>query len=386
MTWTSSAGGILKFTHLQHEKDKYKHQGKQYALIGFDELTHFTETQFFYLLSRNRSVFVKPYVRATCNPDADSWVAKFIAWWIDDNGFAIPERSGVIRFFYKTGDDTHWADNKEELIKKFEPEMRGLYDKAKKAEWEGHFEDFAKILIKSFTFINSSIFDNKALLRENPEYLASLQSQNKVDRERLLNGNWKIRPSSGMYFKEEYFEFVKALPKNIVRFVRSWDLAASEITAEYPDPDATAGVLMAKDEEGYIYICDLKHIKGTPNAVKKLVKNTAIRDVEKYGKKYTITIPQDPGQAGKAQAKDYTLDLSGFNVVVERPTGDKVTRASPFSAQCEAGNVRILVGDWNDQYISELESFPEAAHDDIVDASADAFNELSNKKKVFRFG
>ena len=74
----------LKFSHLEHEKNIYDWQGSQIPLIGFDELTHFTKKMFFYLLTRNRSVCgVNPYVRATCNPDPDSWVADFISWWID---------------------------------------------------------------------------------------------------------------------------------------------------------------------------------------------------------------------------------------------------------------------------------------------------------------
>jgi len=373
MTWNSREGGMLKFSHMQYEKDKISHQGKQYGLIGFDELTHFSESQFFYLLSRNRSTKIKPYVRATCNPDADSWVAEFIDWWIGADGFAIPERSGKLRYFYKSDGVIHWASNPSELIEQFKDEINSLYERS---DWDYDFNDFAKNMIKSVTFISSSIFDNKILLKSNPDYLASLQSQDRVNRERLLNGNWKVRQSAGMYFKENYFKFVSALPNNIVEYVRSWDLASSEPTPSNPSPDATAGVLMAKDSEGYFYIVDLRHIKGTPKAVKELLKNTSDRDAGRF-QNVTITVPQDPGQAGKSQAQDLVRMLAGHNVKSERPTGDKVTRASAFSAQCEAGNVFILNADWNTKLISELEGFPEGKHDDIVDACADAFNELA---------
>lgn len=84
----------MKMSHLEHENDKYNHQGAQYPLIMFDELTHFSKTQFLYLLSRNRSTCgVRPYVRATCNPDPDSWVADLVAPWIDQaTGFPIREK------------------------------------------------------------------------------------------------------------------------------------------------------------------------------------------------------------------------------------------------------------------------------------------------------
>jgi hypothetical protein len=56
LTWTFPGGAKLKFAHLQFEKNVDDWQGSQIPLIGFDELTHFTMRQFFYLLSRNRSL------------------------------------------------------------------------------------------------------------------------------------------------------------------------------------------------------------------------------------------------------------------------------------------------------------------------------------------
>src|SRR5436305_14925946 len=74
--------------------------------VCFDELTHFTAHQFFYMVSRNRSTCgVRPYIRATCNPDADSWVADFLAWWIDpQTGLPIPERAGVLRYYIRVAE------------------------------------------------------------------------------------------------------------------------------------------------------------------------------------------------------------------------------------------------------------------------------------------
>lgn len=97
--WRFAKKAVLYFDYLGRDDDLNRWQGSQITFIGFDELTHFSERQFFYMLSRNRSTCgVKPYVRATCNPDADSWVARFIAWWIDqDTGYPIKERSGLQR-------------------------------------------------------------------------------------------------------------------------------------------------------------------------------------------------------------------------------------------------------------------------------------------------
>jgi predicted phage terminase large subunit-like protein len=107
--------------------------------------------------------------------------------------------------------------------------------------------------------------------------------------------------------------------------------------------------------------------------VRSLVRSTTQTD----GPGVTISLPQDGGQAGKVQASDYVLLLSGFMVHVERETGEKPVRAEPFSAQCEAGNVDLVKGDWNEPYLDELCLFPGGSHDDQVDASSGAFGVLS---------
>ena len=116
--WRWPRGGKIKFSHLQFDTTVYDWQGAQIALIGFDELTHFTAHQFFYMVSRNRSTCgVRPYIRATCNPDADSWVADFLAWWIDpETGLPIPERASVVRYYVRVAGNIVWADRPEELM------------------------------------------------------------------------------------------------------------------------------------------------------------------------------------------------------------------------------------------------------------------------------
>lgn len=174
----------LKFSHLEYEKNIYDWQGSQIPLIEFDELTHFTKKMFFYLLTRNRSVCgVKPYVRATCNPDPESWLADFIAWWIDqETGDPIPERDGVLRYFMVDGENYIWGDSKEEVIEKakhiLEPIVRlsGLDPRE---------------FIKSVTFISGSIYQNKELLSVDPSYLGNLLAQDAETQSSLLHGNWK---------------------------------------------------------------------------------------------------------------------------------------------------------------------------------------------------
>ena len=104
---------------------------------------------------------------------------------------------------------------------------------------------------------------------------------------------------------------------------------------------------------------------------------TCQKDKEKYGR-VIERLPQDPGQAGKEQAQSYTKFLSGYLVKIIPEAGDKASRAEPFAAQWQAGNVDVLDSDWNDMYFNELESFPESKFKDMVDASSSAFNEIES--------
>ncbi|MDA3918736.1 MAG: terminase family protein [Deltaproteobacteria bacterium] len=185
--WRFSSGAKVKFSHLEYEKNKLDWQGSQIPLICFDELTHFSKNMFFYLLSRNRSTCgVKPYVRATCNPDPDSWVAKFIEWWIDqDTGFPIKERSGVLRYFIKDKDSYVWGDSKDEVLAR----VPHIIDPLLAAEPGTNPHD----LVKSLTFIPGSIYENVELLRVDPGYLGNLMAQDEETKAQLLDGNWKIR-------------------------------------------------------------------------------------------------------------------------------------------------------------------------------------------------
>lgn len=351
LDWTMPSGFVMQFAHLQFDAKVYDWQGTELSYLGFDEVTHFSEFQFFYMLSRLRSTTGIPgCVRATCNPDALSWVKKFIQWYIDEEtGYAYPERSGVIRYFIRKDDEVIWGDTAEELKEKF-----------------------PSIKPKSFTFISASVFDNKILLDKDPDYLSNLDALPLVDRERLRNANWNIIPSAGTLFKKRWFEVVNALPKKIMNRVRCWDKAATEKT-ESNDPDYTVGVLLAVDNNGICYVEDVIREQLSAGQVEKLVLNTARQD----GTDVTILNFQDPGSAGKFEVKAYTKLLSGFALEFNKITINKVTAAKPASAQSEAGNIKIFKATWNKNFLDELEAFPDGKHDDQVDAFSGAFNYLN---------
>lgn len=329
----------------------------------FDELTHFTEKQFFYMLSRNRSTCgVKPYIRATCNPDCDSWVRKFIDWWIGPDGHAIKERSGVVRWFIRQGETIVWGDSRDELVKKYAPADRPEL-----------------VQPKSVTFIPSSIEDNKILMEKDPGYMANLMALSRVDRMRLLGGNWNVRPTAGMYFQRDWFEVKDAIPAGWIRAMRFWDRASSKPNEENKDPDWTRGLRVLKYPDGKYGVVDLRSMQDSPFKVEQLITTTASHD----GGNTEIMAQQDPGSAGVGEAVHFTTMLAGYIVKTSPFSKDKVTRAKPVSAQCEVGNVWVLRAPWNDDFFTELENFPDGAHDDIVDTLSGAFNELCSGSSIF---
>lgn len=358
--WEFAGGSKLNFAHIERDEDLKSWQGTEIAYIGFDELTHFTKHQFLYMLSRNRSTCgVRPYVRATCNPDSDSWVAEFISWWIDqETGYAIPERSGQMRYMCVLNDIIHWADTKEELVVNY---------------------DIDPDHCKSVTFIASRLEDNKVLMESDPGYMANLKALAEVDMERLLKGNWKIKAAAGKFFKRVQIPpdgMLAQFPTDIECICRAWDLAATDET-EKGDADYTSGVLIGKRKSGRFVVLNVINQRIKAGEVLNLIKHTAVMDRSLYGNIVT-RIPQDPGAAGKIVADTYVKQLAGFNVKVVPVSGSKMDRATPFAAQWQNGNVDILIANWNEEYFNQLESFPQSKHDDMVDASSDAFVEVAD--------
>lgn len=181
----ASNGNKIKFSHLEYEDDKNSWQGSQIPYIGFDELTHFTEGQFWYLVWRSRSTCgVKPYVRCTCNPDPDSWVKNLIDWWIDsETWYIIKERDWVLRYFIRLNNQMVRGDSVDEVVAK-----------APHVFWSDAMKSLdPRELVLSLTFIEGDIYDNKELMRSNPSYLANLLAQDEQTRSQLLDGNWHIK-------------------------------------------------------------------------------------------------------------------------------------------------------------------------------------------------
>lgn len=345
--WRFPSGAILYFGHLEHEKDKYNYQSAEFSYIAFDELTHFTETQYTYMLSRARSARGLPIrIRAATNPGGDGheWVLRRWGPWLDPAADAVTAEPGQTLHYRNTEDGPVWCDR-------------------------------ATPGALSRVFIPAKVTDNPHLIQNDPAYIERLRGLDRVTRAQLLDGNWLIKVGAGLLFKREWFDIVDAIPTSspIVARARYWDRAATaeaEAIRSGRNADYSAGVLVTATKDGLFYVEDVAHFRGSPQEVMARVQTCATLDTRTA----QIGIEQDPGSAGVFEAQAYLDALRGYGARAIRPTGDKVTRARIPSAYCERHKVKLLRGAWNDAFLDELEAFPDGAHDDQVDAFGGAFS------------
>lgn len=350
--WRFPSGAKITFAHMQHESNRFDWQGSQIPLIEFDELTHFTERQFWYLVSRNRSMCgVTPYIRGSCNPDPDSWVAQLIEWWIGADGFPVPERAGVLQWFVRVVDTLKWFDSEA-----------------------GALQRYPDIPPKSVTFIPAKLEDNPILMKRDPSYLGNLLALTYVEQAQLHGGNWHVRAAAGKVFNKGWFEIVDAVPANMP-IVRFWDLAATEKQLAQEDPDFTAGVKIGRHHEQY-FVLDCIAMRCGPAEIDTTIRNVARQD----GHRVAIRWEEEGGASGKRDSWNLVSMLAGFDARGVRPQGDKLTRAKGLAAQALAGNVKLLRGPWNEQWLSHMHAIPDGVHDDIMDASSGGFNELTEAR------
>jgi predicted phage terminase large subunit-like protein len=224
-------------------------------------------------------------------------------------------------------------------------------------------------------FVPARLEDNPHLDRA--AYELQLSELDPVTREQLRNGNWDVRPAGG-YFRREWFEIVDAPPPGL-RWVRYWDCAATEPSPTNPDPDWTVGCKMGRASDGCVYVSDVRRVRQGPGKVEQLVRHTAGMDSSSTA----VWMEQEPGSSGVSQISRYAREvLMGYDFHGDKVTGNKVERAKPLSAAASHRLVKLVRGDWNGPFLEELEAFPEAGHDDQVDAASGAFEKLSRRSIV----
>lgn len=366
-SWRFPSGAKLNYGHLETNAAVESWRGAQVAFIGIDQLELIKEHAFWPLLGSGRSMTgINPYIRATCNPDPDCFLYKngdeqgLITWWINtETGYPIPERIGKLRYFVRDGDRLVWDDSPEPLKNAFPGTMP-----------------------LSVSFVPATVYDNQVLLQTNPRYLAMLMALPLVERMRMLGGNWKIKAAAGTTLQGQWFRPQAILPPRWRRLLRFWDLAGSVPTEQNPDPDWTAGVLMGLDEQGIMWILDVRRFRKPTGQVELEIKRTALED----GRHVEIMIEQEGGSAGIGWPDSIIRNhLAGFIAKRDKPKGSKLARARILGGLAEHGRLHILDNDrlpapWLPMFLNEAEAFTDGSqnnHDDMVDAASAAAIELS---------
>jgi len=313
------SGAILQFGYMETANDRFNYQGGEYQFIGFDEVTHMLEQCYTYMFSRLRrlktAMHIPLRIRAASNPPDD-------------------------------GDNAEW-----------------VYDRFVNPETKD----------PSRVFIPAGMDDNPHLDAES--YVEALEELDPVTRARLRDGVWTIKRQGNM-FKRDWFEMVDAAPPGR-RAVRFWDCAATEVDnakkKRGKGPDWTVGLKMS-EKGGIYYLEDIVHIQKSAMNVEQTQKETARAD----GHSVRIREEMEPGASGIYTIDKKRMELfKGFAYEGVRNTGSKIERAKLVSAAAERGVIKIVRGCRNlEKFFDEIEGFPAAPHDDLVDGFSGAFNAL----------
>lgn len=346
----------------------------QISNIFYDEITHSdNEEQMWWLFSRLRSNAKNVHsIWMSANPQFDHWVLKYAMWYLipeglENAGRPDPEKNGVIRYLLRIGGDVVWGDTAQELIDKYgKPDLPNDHvDQVKPISFQGLF---------------GTIDSNPSLKRSNPLYKSNLEALPRLERERLLFGNWFAREEGSSYFKRESCpEIIEEPPASeFSKIIRAYDVAGTLPHDGYRSPDYFASVKMGKLKSGDYVILDVRRTRITFGEWEAHILENALRD----GTGVDIVLPEDPNPASKAATVMLARSIitHGYVVKTRRAPAGKLDSFRPFAASCELGVVQVVKGcandDWNkivgdnDFFYNELERFDgkrrggEMGHDD----------------------
>ncbi|MBM4224072.1 MAG: hypothetical protein FJ167_04610 [Gammaproteobacteria bacterium] len=321
---TFPSGARISFGYLNNQNDYLRYKGSEFQFIGMDEVTEIRENDYRYLFSRLRRPSTGPLSLVPLRMRAAS----------------NPAPNWVRQRFIVEGTDS------------------------------------------GRVFVPSKLTDNPGI--DADSYRIALASLDPLERRRLEEGDWWATTLGTMFDRTSFVVIDSSeVPKMgpTARAVRFWDLAATEPSGSNPDPDWTVGTLMLF-EDGVAYVLDVKRARVKGDKVEQLVAQTAAED----GPAVSVRMEQEPGSSGKALVDQYSrYVVPGYDFMGIRSTGDKVTRARPFSAAAANGNVRVIRAPWMTDWLDEFSSFPEAkVHDDQVDSAVGAYMFLAGLGLPFR--
>lgn len=385
----------VSFTHFERVDDTDNFQGSQLSSAVLDELCQFEESQFLYILSRLRTkADMKPVIRATMNPSPDSWVKKWISYYLYPEGHELfgrpdPAKQAKVRWFIRNGNDMIWTDSRDEMFEK-----HGRRDSFGNLLPE---KDKKQIKPLSFSWIAASVYDNPYI---EDNYIAFLEGLPRIEKEILLYGSWEARPEGQGLIRREWFKEQNEEPAwtEIERTVRAYDFAFTKKSDLNPFPDYTISVKMSRLKSGDYFIHDIRQTRILPGEWLNFIMQAAYED----GKHVDIIIPIDPGAGAKFANSFLSKQISaaGYFVRQLRAQGRKADRFRPFASMVMNGGMQILKncatdyenGIYNDNtfFYNQLESFDgtrstSQRKDDLCDGCSDAFESLASTKIIPNF-
>jgi predicted phage terminase large subunit-like protein len=332
----------------------------------------------------------------TCNPNPDHFLIKWVDWYLLESGRADPEKVGKIRYYIMKDGQPIFAETQQELIDQY-PEF--CYVTIPDSE------ETLLVPPKSFSFVGATIWDNPVLMKSKPEYVAELNSLPAVEKERLLFGNWRIRPQGSNLFQRDWLVKVDKVPMGCIQ-ARAWDKASEEVSEKNRSPDFTAcSPMIHKDKDGFYYLtwnvrAEIKDEKS--NVIGKFRKRPGERDqliltqAKLDGSDCHVVFAVDPGGAGKVEFQESSKKIvkEGFICKADPMPNNKgkSKRFEPFASACQNGLVRIVETTFPNKetleyFYNELEAFTggestRTYHDDLADATASAFNYINTARNL----
>jgi len=342
--WRFPNGSSISFGHMQYAADKQNYKGAQISFLGIDQVEDFDENMYIYLFSRVRSTAGCPRrIRVTANPPDDTvryvadptWIKRRWLPWLGSD-----EELEVARLPKTEPGDLLWykrIDDKDTLV---EPDTPGAMSR---------------------TCIPATVYDNPTLMRENPEYIAQLESLPLLERERLLHGNWNIVAAGNILKRKWFSQISDTFPDNL-RWVRYWDLATSVRTSAH----YTATCMAAFEREtGNIYLRNMERWKQEWPDTKKAIIARILSEPD-------VECGIEAAMQGKSAVQELLRDerLVGSKIVTVEIDKDKVQRVNAWSPRAESGHIVLISGNWIPGFLSEAEVFDgkSATYDDQIDA------------------
>ena len=236
------------------------------------------------------------------------------------------------------------------------------------------YQRFIKSPAAGTEYIPAKLADNPGL--DADEYRKQLALLDPVTRAQLENGDWNVRITTG-WLHTDAIALRPAPPTGITQWCRAWDMAATEGGGDY-----TVGVLVGLDSHQNYHIADIRRGQWNPATAERQVLAAAASDPAGT----MIRIEQEPGSSGLTVIRHYAGLLAAYPFRGVRATGDKTDRAKPLASAVANGLYSVSQNDWTDTLLKELAAFPEAVHDDQMDALALAHNTLAQSRRKGDWG